>query len=94
MILDEQYKSIVLIGRMLFRTNKRVWITKRWSFEEGWLLNNMLGYVYCKFHKWKNNASVEIRQKNNDECFDFAVEKIEEFIKERMIKNGKHTNRR
>ena len=42
----------------------------------------------------KNNASVETRQKNNDECFDFAIEKIEEFIKERMIKNDKYTNKR
>ena len=38
------------------------------------------------FTNEKNKASVETRQKNNDECFDFAVEKIEEFIKERMIK--------
>lgn len=28
-----------------------------------------------------NGASVEIRQKNNDQCTDYAVEKISEFIK-------------
>ena len=27
-----------------------------------------------------NGASVETRQKNNDKCFDFAVEKIKEFL--------------
>lgn len=28
-----------------------------------------------------NQVSVEVRQKNNDECFDFAVEKIKQFLK-------------
>ena len=53
-----------------------------------------LAMSIVNFTNEKNNASVETRQKNNDECFDFAVEKIEEFIKERMIKNGKYTNKR
>ena len=44
-----------------------------------------LAMSIVNFTNEKNNASVEIRQKNNDECFDFAVGKIEEFIKERMI---------
>lgn len=57
-------------------------------------LTTCLAMSIVNFTNEKNNASVETRQKNNDECFDFAVEKIEEFIKERMSKNGKHTNRR
>ena len=57
-------------------------------------LTTCLAMSIVNFTNEKNKASVETRQKNNDECFDFAVEKIEEFIKERMIKNDKYTNKR
>jgi hypothetical protein len=38
-----------------------------------------------------NNVSVKVRQKNNDNCFDFAKKSIEEFIQTKFEDNEKLT---
>jgi hypothetical protein len=39
-----------------------------------------LAMAIVNYTNEKNEVSVGLRQKNNDECFDFAVEKIKEFL--------------
>jgi hypothetical protein len=36
-----------------------------------------------------NNVPIDIRQKNNDKCFDYAIEQIDYYIKSNINNGGK-----
>lgn len=49
-------------------------------------LIDCLAMSIVNFTNEKNNVSVDLRQKNNDECFDFAIKKIQE----NLVNNHDH----